>query len=1071
MRKFITVFALTVCSVWPSTLSADGPHRSASLDNLRIKGVMMYDNDRSTENTGLYSYTVKAPVSRRQLTSMPRLYANGGSVAVDNRLYTYSYEIAYGYVSSARYYVYDLVTGAQISSTSMGYDLTVAYSHAAVSSAVDPVSGDVYSSGYEYNATDKTLSVKLKIWNLAENTKTTVGDMTAPLIAMAFDNEGQLWGITASSSTTSTDGGYLVKVDKTTGTQTLVGDTGVRPYYDQSAVIDPARGTFYWLANTQTEEANLYEVDLATGKATLIGAFPNGDEVVATTIDAEEYDDAAPSPAANLTATARPDHLLDVQFDMPATSYDGSALTGSLTWSIEVKGTETIVRSGTATAGAHVAETLDAGASGAAQLSVSISKGELTGPAEIKDVYAGYDKMLPAANVTLKYENGVNALTWEAPAAGHFNGLISADGLRYRIIRMPEDVVVAEAHPSTTYTETVTDDNLRSTYYKVSAINGDVIGDEASSNSVVTGSAVTPPYSQDFNEADALDLYTIVDANKDNNTWYYSVKSAKYRQSTSTGADDYLFMPAFNLKGGNSYELSFDGYNTSSSYTNLIEVVIASSPEAEAATAVTESPISFANDSRTVTNEKVIVKPEADGKYYIGFHIVSAQRQGTFTIDNVVLSAGKSTAVPAAADMFDVTPGASGALNARIKVTAPSQTAAGEQLGQEELSFTVLRGETEIHSGTIAPGANTAIDDENIAGSGIYTYAVWFANSEGSGETAETTVFVGTDTPSAPSDVILTDCNDGRGLVSWTASGEGINGGYVDEANVIYTVISATGNEIIKTGIKGTSAEIPVTQEGTQTIYSVKVAAAYTDNATATAAASNEILAGKPYAMPYAESFAGAAASTSPWIKETVSGKSYDTSWAARADYTYDNDGGAADMTAYSAASSRWAGPKIDISNTVKPQASAYVYLPGGNTRLTLQLQKDNGEWIDLGSVDDAADEWVLLTAPLADYKSRNVRLGLLGECFGGMRFIYVDNITVNDLSSGIDNLTDSNMEADIRTTDGKIIITAATEIPLAVYTADGRCVVSITSRHAEIPACAGVYIVRAGTRTVKIIL
>lgn len=1071
MKKLITVFTLAVCSVWPSTMSADGPHRAASLDNLRIKGIMMYDNDKSTENTGLYSYTVKAPISRRQITSMPRLYANGGSVAVDNHLYTYSYEISYGYVSSARYYVYDLTTGTQISSTSMGYDVAVAYSHAAVSSAVDPVSGVVYSSGYEYNADDKTLSVKLKTWDLANNTKTTVGDMIAPLIAMAFDKEGQLWGITASSSTTSTDGGFLVKVDKTTGAQTLIGDTGVRPYYDQSAVIDLARGTFYWLANTQTEEANLYEVDLTTGNATLIGAFPNGDEVVAATIDAEEYNDAAPSPAANLTATARPDHLLDVQFDMPTTSYDGSALTGSLAWSIEVKGSETIIKTGTADAGARVTETIDAVTSGAVQISVCISKEELSGPAEIIDVYAGYDKMLPATNVSLKYENGVNTLTWEAPTTGYFNGLISADGLRYQIKRMPEDVVVAESHTSTTYTETVTDDNLRSTYYKVSAINGDVVGDEASSNSVVTGSAITPPYSQDFTESDALDLYTIIDNNSDNNTWYYSVKSAKYRQSTSTGADDYLFMPAFNLKGGNSYELSFDGYGTNTRYTNLVEVVIASSPEAGAATAITNEPISFVNDSRSVSNEKVIIKPETDGKYYIGFHLISAKSQGTFTIDNIVLSAGKSTAVPAAADILNVTPGSAGALNALIEITAPSLTAAGEQLGQEDLSFTVLRGETEIHTGTIAPGANISINDENIVKAGIYTYTVWFANSEGTGEPKETTIFVGTDTPTAPINVTLTDCNDGSGIVSWTASSEGVNGGYVDEANVIYTILSSTGNEIIKTGIKGTSAEIPVSMEGAQAIFSVKVAAAYTESATTPATASNEILNGMPYALPYNESFAGATASTSPWIKETVSGKSYDTSWAARADHTYDNDGGAADMTAYSAAASRWAGPKIDISNAVDPQVSAYVYLPEGNTRLTLQLQKDNGEWIDLTSVDDAADNWVQLTASLSDYTSRNVRLGLLGECFNGMRFIYVDNITVNDQSSGIDNITDGNISAEIITVDNKIVVTAATEIPVAIYTPDGRCVASFSSCHAEVPVCAGVYIVKAGSRTVKIIL
>ena len=44
-----------------------------------------------------------------------------------------------------------------------------------------------------------------------------------------------------------------------------------------------------------------------------------------------------------------------------------------------------------------------------------------------------------------------------------------------------------------------------------------------------------------------LGLYAILDANEDGNTWYYSVKSVKYRQSTSSAADDYLFLPPMSL--------------------------------------------------------------------------------------------------------------------------------------------------------------------------------------------------------------------------------------------------------------------------------------------------------------------------------------------------------------------------------------------------------------------------------------------------------------------------------------------------------------------------------------------
>lgn len=1067
MKQFITILALGIAA--SAAGSPSGPARSASLENLRIKGILMYDNDKNVENFGLYEYTVTPEVSRRMLTPIRAVSANGGSVAVDNKLYTFQYDIQYGYVNSARYYVYDLTTGEQLSSTSMGYDVATVYSHAAVSSAVDPVSGTVYSSGYEYNEADKTLTVKLKTWDLANNTKTTVGSMQAPLIAMAFDKDGQLWGITASSSDTSTDGGFLIKVDKATGAMTVIGDTGVRPYFDQSAVIDPVSGTFYWLANTQAEEANLYTVDLTTAKATLISAFPNGDEIVAATIDPTEYDDAAPSPVRNLTLTPSAPYNVEIAFDMPSTSYDGSALTGSLTWTAVIKGTTTVTRTGVAEAGAHVAETVALDASQPATIIITATKDGANGPEAEASAYIGYDKMNAVTDLTLKYADGTNTLTWTAPETGHFNGLKSADGFRYIIKRMPEGVTVAEAHAATTFTEAVTDDNLRSTYYTVATVNGDVTGDEASSNTVITGSAVTPPYSQDFDLANSLDLYTTVDANKDNNTWYYSVKSVKYRQSTTKAADDYLFTPAFSLKAGYSYELKFDGYGTNTRYTNLLDVVIASAPEAESAVSLIDEPLSYSNDSRSVITKTVTVTPKADGKYYIGFHLTSAKSQGTFTIDNVSLSAGKSTAVPAVPDGFDVMAGAKGELKAYVSVTAPLATAAGAATNPP-LQLTLQRGETVIIKAAMNPGETKDIVDDSMTESGIYTYTAKFSNADGEGEAAEVKVFIGTDSPAAPTDVVLTDNNDGTALVSWSLPARGVNDGYVDTDKVICTILAATGNTVLKTGITGTSTTVAIPSDGAQAFYSVKVAAAYADNATAPATASNEILSGAPYGLPYAESWADATASTTPWTKEVVSGKSYDTSWNARADNTQDNDGGAADMTAYAAASSRWAGPKIDISTAAEPIASAYVYLPDGNTRLTLQIQKDNGEWVDLATVDDAADDWVPVTAPLTAYKSKNVRLGLLGECTGGMRFIYVDNLTVKDKQSGVDSITDGN-DIEIAALDGTITVIAGQQLPIAVYTPDGRCIESLTAQSARFRLNAGIYIVKAGTRTVKVTL
>lgn len=76
MKQFITILALGIAA--SSAASPSGPARSASLENLRIKGILMYDNDKNVENFGLYEYTVTPEVTRRMLTPIRAVSANGG---------------------------------------------------------------------------------------------------------------------------------------------------------------------------------------------------------------------------------------------------------------------------------------------------------------------------------------------------------------------------------------------------------------------------------------------------------------------------------------------------------------------------------------------------------------------------------------------------------------------------------------------------------------------------------------------------------------------------------------------------------------------------------------------------------------------------------------------------------------------------------------------------------------------------------------------------------------------------------------------------------------------------------
>lgn len=972
----------------------------ASLANTRVQGVMMYDNDKDVTTTGVYAYTLTAPVARKQLAPMQRVNITGDAVMKDGKIYTFVSSIAYGMVNSANYYVYDATTGSQLSQTSMGYDLSVAYSHRATSSALDPVSGTVYCSGFEYDADQQLLYPTLKTWDMASNTKTSVARMPGSLIVMAADRQGNLYGITASTSTTSTDGGYLVKINKADGSLTRVGDTGVRPYYDQSAVIDAAGKTMYWFANDQQEQSNVYAVNLSTAEATLIGAAPNGDEVVAAWMVDQATADAVPSAATDLAVAFEGGSLQGtVSFGVPTSTYAGDALAGDVTYTVKAGGY--VVASGTAQPGATVQAPATVDADGNYEFVVTLSNQAGTSTEASVQKYVGYDTPLAVTDVVFAYANGKHTITWKKPAGTVNGGYLDADKLSYNVISYPERDQIAGGLRDTVLEFTSDNELLQSVSYGVVAVNHNHEGAEARSNAIVVGSFLCPPYSQDFTESDSPALFTIVDANADNNTWYYSLKSMKYRASYSKDADDWLFLPAMNLRGGYSYELVFDFYGTAARYTNTLEVKMGDAPTAEAMTTAVGEAVSTSATSSAPTRAKLNVMPAADGVKYIGIHIVSAKSQGTATVDNLSLAKGVSALVPDTVTNLKAEAGAKGALTARLSFDKPTKASNGAALSNPINKVVVCRSGNPVVviTDTDSLASSPIVYNDVLSSPGLYYYDVKAFNADGESEPVAVQLFVGEDTPGAPENVKFIDHENGTGTISWDAPSVGENGGYVNVDRLVYDVLTPDGTAV-KTDLTSTTCEVQLDANAEQAPTTYWVRAALNDGTRGGEAESNMQLVGKAYAVPYLETFASAATVTNPWRKTVLAGKNSDVSWSARPDQSFGSDGGSADMGAYAnGAVARWESPKIDLTGVSNPVLSMYVLMPTGNMKFTAQVQTNYGEWTDLTTVDEAT-EWTRIEMPLSAYVSNNVRIGLLGECVKSYNFIYVDNVEISSQPS-----------------------------------------------------------------------
>lgn len=110
----------------------------------------------------------------------------------------------------------------------------------------------------------------------------------------------------------------------------------------------------------------------------------------------------------------------------------------------------------------------------------------------------------------------------------------------------------------------------------------------------------------------------------------------------------------------------------------------------------------------------------------------------------------------------------------------------------------------------VSPGAKASIN-YTFKSEGVHWMRVETSNSHGSGLNAQTNTFVGLDTPDAVTNAILTIDANGNAKVSWTAPEHGANLGQFDPNALTYEVKVYPKNEVVATGLKGTSfsAKLP----------------------------------------------------------------------------------------------------------------------------------------------------------------------------------------------------------------------------------------------------------------------
>lgn len=835
--------------------------------------------------------------------------------------------------------------------------------------------------------------------------------------SIACGKDGQLYGITYDydPDTYEVAGSSLCRIDKTDGTVSRVGATGQVPLYTSDSTIDPQSGRMFWTI-ADDYSGYLCEVNLTTGAATPVYDFPNAEEVCGLVIPAPEAEAGAPAEVQDASAAFNGGSLSGIiSFTAPTTLFDGTAATGSLTYSIKANGEE--VASGSTSCGAKVSAPVTLEEPGLYTFTITVANAIGVSPSvKLHNVYVGNDT--PAAPApALEYKDGNMNLTWEPVKASVNGGYLDADAVTYTVKRFAGDsdgVVVAWNRTKASFSEPIELPSTMTQYhYEVTATCNSMTSAAGKSN-VVTIGALVPPYTANF--TDEFAAYTVINANNDGSVWELSNGSVRIPYNVDIPMDDWLITPPIQLKRGQLYD--FVSHVSANNVKNpeKIEIKFGKEPTAEAMTSVLMEPTVVTSPKDEPFEYRTALIPEESGVYHIGFHAISDPDSYYLWVHDLSIAAGRAASVPVPGELT-VTPGRLGALTASVLYTVPTKGMDDSELTSLYSAVLSRNGEVIKTWSNPVPGAQLTYEDVLETG-GDYTYSVTCSNASGDGVPATAKIYVGVNYPSAITGLKWTETsNPGEVTISWDAVTTDISGNTLEPSQVTYQIFTFDNESNL----------VPLTEKISENSYTYQAVPAgkqqflqyavmaYTEMGEGQGAISNYDPAGTPYeGMTFSayDDFDRYALST-----DDEGG----ASWGVYSDDIFENitsvDNDNMFFGMYSQYLNRYADiltGYITLANMPNPAVSFYMYnaeLQAGaeniNEIAVSVREKGQTEWTELKKVtakDVAPLEcWGKVLAGLDAYAGKTIQVKLTGTaCKASYTYadcLRIGSLVQNDLS------------------------------------------------------------------------
>ena len=192
-----------------------------------------------------------------------------------------------------------------------------------------------------------------------------------------------------------------------------------------------------------------------------------------------------------------------------------------------------------------------------------------------------------------------------------------------------------------------------------------------------------------------------------------------------------------------------------------------------------------------------------------------------------------------------------GSLSGTVDFTAPTTYFCGETPATgETISYRVLANSVEVAAGTCRYG-ETVKAPVTLKEAGQYEFSIAVSNNEGSSPFVKLEGYIGADTPKATAATLVREAD--RLVLSWTPVTESVNGGFIDIANITYTVTRFPDGIVVADKIPATTYSEPV-PSGDDLISYYYTVVAHAGELSSGVATSNSVTTGS-INPPYTSSF------------------------------------------------------------------------------------------------------------------------------------------------------------------------------------------------------------------------